>query len=153
MAINLDGFAVLARIGAHPDSFSGIKAAVTKSAHDLVVKQLKTKTTTLRDMRSIRDAVGIDQFGLILDGLNEPTVKSILSRLDKHHPDLKAADARWRRSQLRALCEGAAEPSEKVIVAKKKASGRAQGPAGRVNNPSGFGTETMDVFRQSLRKK
>lgn len=153
MAINLDGFAVLERIGAHPDSFAGIKTAVTKSAHDLIVKQLKTKTTTLRDVRRVREAVGIDQFGLILDGMNEPSVKSILSRLDKHHPDLKAADARWRRTRLRALCEGAAEPSEKVKVAVKKAPRRSQAPAARVNNPSGFGTEAMDVFRQSLRKK
>jgi hypothetical protein len=144
---------VLERIGAHPDAFSGIKAAVTKSAHDLVVKQLKTKTTTLQDMRSVRDALGINQFDLILDGMNEPTVKSILSRLDKHHPNLKSADARWRRVQLRTLCEGGAEPSEKVKVGKKKAPGRSQTPVARVNNPSGFGTEAMDVFRQSVRKK
>jgi hypothetical protein len=153
MGTEIDGFALLKKIGDHPDVFRHVKAAVTKTSYDLVVKQAKLKTTGLPELRSIRDVVGKEQFGLLLDGLNDASVKSILTRLDKYHPDLKNSDGRWKRDRLRELCLGLAEPAERVKAPKssKRASSRKE--VEHPDNPSGLGSETLKAFRETLKRK
>jgi hypothetical protein len=153
MVAELDGFAVLQRIGSHPHSFVYVKIAVTKAAQDLVTKQLKAKTTTLQDIRAVRKVLGPEQFGILLDGMNDASIKSILTRLDKHHPDLKVSDNRWKRSHLRALFEGAAEPSIKQHASKGQGSGRSKTRKTEQKHLTGLGSEVIDVFRQSIKRK
>jgi hypothetical protein len=43
-----------------------------------------------------RAALGADAFDLILDGLTDNQVKSLVTRVDKHHPELKTASPEWR---------------------------------------------------------
>jgi len=146
MTTELDGFAVLERIGAHPDSFIDIKIAVTKAAHDLVVKHLKAKTTILLEIRAVRKILGPIQFGLVLDGMNDATIKSIVTKLDKYHPDIKTSDSRWKRNHLRVLSEGSAEPSVKQPAIKRRTSARPKSPKAVRSNPSGLGSEVMHIF-------
>jgi hypothetical protein len=152
MATELDGFAVLEKIGGQPDRFIGIKVAVAKAAHDLVVKHLKAKSTTLLEVRTVRKILGPDQFGLILDSMNDASVKSIVMKLDRYHPDMKASDSRWKRNHLRVLSEGSAEPSVKQPAVKRRTSARSKSPKGVRSNPSGLGSEVMHIFRERVRK-
>jgi len=153
MATELDGFAVLEKIGGHPDRFIGIKVAVVKAAHDLAVKHLKAKSTTLLEIRAVRKILGPDQFGLILDGMNDASVKSIVTKVDRYHPGMKASDSRWKRSHLRVLSEGSVEPSVKQPAVKRGTSARSKSPKVVRSNPSGLGSEVMNVFRQSIKRK
>jgi hypothetical protein len=50
---------------------------------------LKAKSVGLDGLREIRRALGENQFGLVVEGLKDAEVKSVVTRLDKHHPDLK----------------------------------------------------------------
>jgi hypothetical protein len=48
-----------------------------------------------------------------------------VSKLDKHHPELKASNAQWRRRQISALVDGSVEP---VAKPDKKASKQPAAP-------------------------
>jgi hypothetical protein len=146
--LELDGFAVLREIGDHPEAFGGIGAVVAKVARELVVKRLKLKSLTVQEARAVRDAVGSDAFGAIIAGLNTANLKSIVAKLDKHHPELKGSTAEWQRQHLTALLEGVAEPVQKSAK-PKKAAAQPKAPA----VPIGFRTEAMSVFRESLKRK
>ena len=129
MALDIDGFAVLCSIGAHPNAFPSIAPEAAKIARGLVVKQLKARASNLKSMRDICAALGADAFDLILDGLTDDQVKSLISRIDKHHPDLKTVTPEWRLQRVRALAHGTAEPIEKKrAAAKSKAKATAQQP-------------------------
>jgi hypothetical protein len=147
----LDGFAVLRAIGENPDTFSGIDAAVGKAARDLVIKRLKSKSLAVDDARAVREAVGHDMFDRIVEGMSAAHLKAIVTRLDKHHPELKGSSAQWQRQHLQTLLEGAAEPAQKLARSKKA------GPRAKTAEPSptpiGFRTEAMSVFRESLKRK
>jgi hypothetical protein len=41
-------------------------------------------------------------------------VKTIVGKLDKHHPELKTSNAIGRRQQLRALADGSVAPAAKI---------------------------------------
>lgn len=131
MAIDIDGFAVLHKIGAHSSTFADVAADAAKTARALVTKQLKAKTTTLKTVCDIRKALGDDAFQLILDGIPDLQIKGLLGRLDKYHPDLETLNAQSRRRQLSALAEGSAEPTVKPkgavkAKAKKKAPAKQE---------------------------
>src|ERR1700754_2938267 len=100
MSIALDGFEVFRQLGKHAEVFAPIRADVDKQAKALIVKCLKAKSVGLDALRHIRKALGEDQFGLILEGLKDSEAKSILTRIDKHHPELKVGSAAWRRQHL-----------------------------------------------------
>jgi Arc/MetJ family transcription regulator len=146
----LDGFAVLRAIGENPDAFGEIDAAVAKAARELVIKRLKSKSLAVDDARAVREAVGYDMFDRIVEGMPAAHLKSIVSKLDKHHPDMKRSSAQWQRQHLQTLLEGAAEPTQKS--AKSKKTGQAK-TAGTPPTPIGFRTEAMSVFRESLKRK
>src|SRR5215475_8267923 len=113
MALDIDGFAVLRSIAAHPSEFPEVAAEAAKVARALAIKQIKSKGSSLERLRGVRKALGGAAFSLILDGVPDSQVKTLVTRFDKHHPDLKSSKPEWRRRQLIALAEGAAEPAAK----------------------------------------
>jgi len=135
MKIDIDGFAVLRSIAAHHRIFADVTPEAAKAARTLVLKQLKAKTADLKCLREIRKAVGTDSFELIADGMTDTEVKSIISKLDKNHPELKQSDAQWRRHHMRALADGSIEPAEKAKPAPKtqKRKKDASEPAGSID--------------------
>ena len=119
MAVELDGFSLLKSIGAHAHVFSEIKNDVLKAARTLVVKQLKTKSAGMKSLRDVRESLGHDSFALIVDGMKDAEVKSLLGKLDKHQPELMGSNPQWRLAQLRALADGSIEPAAKVAAKTK----------------------------------
>jgi hypothetical protein len=134
MALEVDGFEVLRSIGDHPSAFSAIPAEAAKAARDLVLKQIKSKASDLTNLRAVQRALGRETVCLILDGVPDSQIKTLLTRLDKNHPELKESDSQWRRRQLIALLDGSAEPtlkqagSGKPRKAKKKPAEQQRPP-------------------------
>ena len=124
MPLDIDGFAVLRSIAAHPSAFSDVAVEAAKAARALVTKQIKGKGSTLKSLRDVRKALGGDAFNLILDGVPDPQVKTLVTRFDKHHSDLKASNPQWRRRQLSALVDGSVEPAAKPKVVPKGKAGK-----------------------------
>ena len=124
MALDIDGLAVLRSIATHPSIFSDIAADAAKAARALVTKQINGKGVTLKKLRDVRKALGDDAFSLILDGLPDAQIKSLVTKFDKYHPDLKTSNPPWRRRQLSALADGSAEPAEKPKAAPKPKAGK-----------------------------
>src|SRR5262245_45694047 len=119
MPLDIAGFAVLARIAAHPAAFQEIAKDATAAARTLVVKQIKSKATGLQRLRDIRAALQPEAFGLVMDGLPDAQIKSLLGKLDKHNPQLGSSTPEWRRQQVLALASGSAEPAAKVKAPPK----------------------------------
>jgi len=147
----LDGFAVLRAIAGHADAFSAIDTAVAKAARDLIAKRLKLKSLTVQDVRVVRDAVG-EPFELIIDEMTAANLKSLVTKLDKHHAGLKGSNPETLRRHLRALLNGSVEPADKKAGGKAKVSPQQKATA-TPSTPIGFRTEAMSVFRESLKRK
>lgn len=153
MSIALDGFYVLQRLGKHAELFVAVRADADKAARALVVKCLKSKSLGLDALRQMHKALGGDQFSLVLEGLKDADVKSILTRLDKHVPELKTGTTTWRRQHLQALAEGEAYLSSPPAKAEKKAvpkKGRAAKP---VAEPKRLQSDVMDLYRAGGKQK
>jgi hypothetical protein len=116
MALDVDGFAILQAITARPDIFPDIRAEAAKAGRALVVKQLKARGLAPADLRRIRDSLGAEPFALVLDGLTDAEARSLATRLDRHHPDLRSAPPDWLRRHLLALANDA-EPAPKGSAA------------------------------------
>ncbi|MEZ5786931.1 MAG: hypothetical protein R3D62_10820 [Xanthobacteraceae bacterium] len=127
MALALDAFKILHIVGAHPEAFPDVTAEASKAARDLVTKQLKIKSGGLISIRAVYKVLGQEAFSSIVDGMKDTEVKTLVTKIDKHHPELKTSNAYWRRNQLCALAAGAAEPSPKIEKLRKKASGKTSG--------------------------
>jgi hypothetical protein len=82
-----------------------------------VIKQLKAKNTGLHSVRDIRKAIGADAFGLIMDGMTDAQVKSLVSKLDKKHPELKSSQ-NHRPSRKRRLRCGSGVTSDRGSLAR-----------------------------------
>ncbi len=128
MALEIDGLAVLCAIAEAPEAFPAIRSDVTKAAHALVTKQLKAKTLDLAGLRAVREALGPQPLALIVDGLKDAEVKALVTRLDKHHPDLKDGPAVAHRRHLMALAADL-DPVAAPAAKPKSAKGPAKGPA------------------------
>jgi hypothetical protein len=129
MALDIDGFAVFKVIASHPAVFPEIELEVGKTARALIVKQIKHKTADLKKMRDVYGVLGESTFKLIIDGIPDAQIKTIVTRIDKNHPDIKKETSQWRRQQLIALLDGSKEPAPKEAkkpakrtAAKKKES-------------------------------
>jgi hypothetical protein len=147
MSIALDGFEVFRQVGKHAEVFAPIRTEVDKQARALVVKCLKAKSVGLDAFRGIREALGQEQFGLLLEGLKDTEVKSVLTRLDKHHPDMKEGNTGWRRQHLMALADGSSTPHAPPAKAKKAIVRKAKA------EPPRLSSEVIDVYRESGKKK
>jgi hypothetical protein len=112
MALDVDGYAVLGTIGSRPDIFPAIARDAAKAARTLVVKQIAHRTTGLQTVRDIRTTLGPHAFSLIVDGMSDAQIKSLVLKLDKYAPEEEVADGAARRHVLK-LAEGAAQPSER----------------------------------------
>jgi len=121
MALDIDGFAVLKVIAAHPSAFPDIAAEVGKTARALVIKQVKSKTSDLKKIRDVLGAIGASNFKLIIDGLPDAQIKTLVAKLDKNHPEIRTETALWRRQHLIALVDGSKEPAPKAKVEKPAA--------------------------------
>jgi hypothetical protein len=144
MALDIDGFAVLHSIAAHRRMFPDVATEVAKAARTLVIKQVKAKNTGLHSVRDIRKAIGAGTFDLIMDGMTDAQVKSLVTKLDKNHPELKSSTSQWRRHQLKGLAEGSTEPAPKVPKAKSPPKQKTKSPLKqktkkRVSEPSEAG--------------
>jgi hypothetical protein len=157
MSIALDGFEVLRRLGKHADAFAVVRADVDKAAGALVLKCLKAKSTGINELREIHKALGPDQFGLVLENLKDAEMKAILTRLDKHHPELKGATSAWRRPHMKALAEGSSDPSSPPPKPTKKATAGKKAATGKKANsksePARLQSEVMEVFREGGKSK
>ena len=145
MAVELDGFSLLNSIGAHAHVFSEIKNDVLKAARTLVVKQLKTKSAGMKSLRDVRESLGHDSFALIVDGMKDAEVKSLLGKLDKHQPELKGSNPQWRLAQLRALADGSIEPAAKVAAKTKS------GKKSKATVPERLTSRAMAAVRKDRR--
>ncbi|WP_298957576.1 hypothetical protein [uncultured Methylobacterium sp.] len=125
MALEIDGLAVLCAIAESPEAFPAIRSEVTKAARALVVTQLKAKTLTVEGLRKVEAALGPQPLALVLDGMKDAEVKSLVTRLDKHHPELKAATPLEHRRRLRELAGGTDPVGKPKPVAKAKAPSKA----------------------------
>ncbi|CAO4148954.1 DUF2336 domain-containing protein [Methylorubrum aminovorans] len=106
MALDVDGYAVLQAMASAPEAFPDIRTEIPKVARTLVVKQLKARSLRVASLRMIREILGSESFALIADGMSEPEVKGLVTRLDPHHPSLKTATPGWHRHRLAALAAG-----------------------------------------------
>lgn len=152
MSIALDSFDVLRRIGKHADVFKPIRAEVDKTARALVLKCLKSKAVGIDGLRGIRDALGNEPFELLLEGLKEAEVKSLLTRLDKHFSDLKEGSSAVRRRQLLTLAAGEAEPAAAPAKPAKKAKA-AKTAKKAATEPARLQSDVMDLFREGDKRK
>lgn len=144
MPIALDSFEVLRAIGQHADLFKPVRAEVDKAARALMVKWLKAKTVGIDALRDMFAALGHAPFELLVEGLKDAELKSLLTRLDKHHPELKTGSASWRRQRVLALATGEPPSAPPAKAAKKKA---------KKTEPTRLHSETMDVFKQGDKRK
>lgn len=146
MPISLDGFEVFRQVGKHADLFASIRADVDKQARALVVKCLKAKAVDLAALSDIRKALGSQQFGLVLDGLKDAELKSMLTRLDKHHPELKQSSTAWKRDHLSALADGSTLPHDAPAKVKKVSAKKAK------SEPSRLESAVVDAYREANKK-
>lgn len=129
MALELDGFETWRTIANHPAVFARLRAEAAKTARSALSKLLKSRATGLAEMREIRRALGKDIFVLAVNGMKDGEIRTLVSRLDKHHPELKLAGAEWRRRHLLALAGGEADPVKKPEPARR--SGPSAGKSRR----------------------
>lgn len=106
MALEIDGYAVFGAVAAMPELFPDIRPEVARTARALVVRQLKAKALPLVRLRQIRRALGAENFALIADGMSDAEIRALVARLDRHHPELKAASPEWCRAHLEGLAAG-----------------------------------------------
>jgi hypothetical protein len=119
MALDIDGFAVLGAIAANRASFPSIASEASKIARSLVVKQLRSKDTSLNLIRNMHGVLGAKAFNLILEGVTDDQIKSLVVKVDKYNPDLKTATAQWRLQRMQALADSSADPTERAKTASK----------------------------------
>ena len=119
MALDLDGFKVLRKIGEKPDAFACVAVEAKKAARTLLVKYVKAKSTDLTAVRSMRNALRED-FDLFLEGMTDAELKAVGTKLDKNNADLRAASAAQRRAQIHSLASGTTEPVAKETKATRK---------------------------------
>lgn len=122
MAIDVDGFAVLGAIAQSPQRFALIEADIDKAARSLLVKLLKAKGLALQPLRDVHDAVGAATFSLVLDGMSDAEMRSLVAKVDKHCPELKAMSAATLRRRTIELATGADAAQKSVRAAAPKRS-------------------------------
>jgi hypothetical protein len=152
MSIALDSFEVLRRIGKHTDVFKPVRAEVDKAARALVTKCLKAKAVGLGELRGIREALHHEPFELLLEGLKDAEVKSLLTRLDKHFAELKGDSGAVRRRHLLALAACEADPAPPPAKPAKKAKA-AKVPKKAAVEPVRLQSDVMDLFREGDKRK
>jgi hypothetical protein len=122
MALEFDGFEAWRSIADNPETFASVRAEAAKTARIALTKCVKAKTAGIPALRSIRKALGKKLFALLIDGMKDAELKTLVTRLDRYHPDLKGSDPQWQRQHVLQLVRGEAEPAAKF--AKSTRSGK-----------------------------
>ena len=95
--------------------------------------------------------VGPEALDPIVEGSAAANLKSIVTKLDKHHPEMKGSTPAWQRQHLRALLGGTVEPDAEDSQTEE-AGPPAKGSSD-AERRSASSTEAMSVFRESLKRK
>lgn len=119
MALDLDAFETWRAIGKEPELFAPIRAEAAKAARTVLVKMLKSKSLSLGQAAEMRKAIGKETFALLIDGMKDAEVKTLVTRFDKHNAEAKSDSAEWRRRHLIDLVRGEVEPAGKPVPVKK----------------------------------
>lgn len=122
MALDVDGFWLLAKISCEPNVFPDIRMEAAKAARMLVVKQLKAKAASLETLRRIYMHLGGDVFALLADGFTDSEATSLVSKFDMYHPDRLGSPANWARRHLVALARGT-EPAPRSPLRRSPPNG------------------------------
>src|SRR5262245_39874653 len=104
---------VLTAIGVNREVFSGIELEAAKAARSLVVKQLRVGDSDVKTLRDVRKALGKTNFVLLGENMSPAELKSLSTKFDKYRPQLKNADAAWRRNHICELADGRIDVSAK----------------------------------------
>lgn len=123
MALELDGFETWRAIADHPLLFAPLRPEASKGARTALSKLFKSRAIAVPELRQIMSALGRDIVALVINGMKDREVKTMVGRLDKHHPEQKAASAEWRRRHLLTLARGDVEPVAKPAPAGRSRSG------------------------------
>lgn len=146
MAIDLDAFEVLRRIGKHPRLFADVRAEAGKAARALVARQLKTKSSNLQVLRDVYEALGSSALGLLLDGMSDREVAALVARWDTDQPE--TATAAERRKRLVALADGSAKSAAAKPGKSKKPARPKKRTASSPAKPAPLASESMAAVRQ-----
>src|SRR5262245_61115869 len=131
MSIRLDGFAILRAVARHAELFCDARSAVDKAALAILTAQFKAKRCDLGRLRRTRKALGAGELARILKHLPDAVPKSLIDRIDPHHPKKTNGSAARARSRVMTLASGAAAPEQasRGPVKKRAASAKRKGPS------------------------
>lgn len=147
MSLDIDGYAVLRVIGSQPRLFANVSLEARKAAKALVVKQLKA-SADVEDLRGVRKAVGDNNLSLLIDSMTDAELKSLASRFDKYHPELKTFTPTRRRQHLDALARGGVQPMERPKKAKAAPSKRVSKTRSKSAKSPGLVSKAMAAVRK-----
>jgi hypothetical protein len=105
MALDIDGFDVLRRIGGKPKLFAKVAVEAKEFARKLVIKQIE-KIETLKDLKAICKGLGKDTFVLLSDSLSDAAVRRIVKLSDPYQPDFDQSSPAHLRSHVVVLGSG-----------------------------------------------
>jgi hypothetical protein len=118
--MKLDGWALFRAIGSNSAAFTDALPEVHKAALSIVVKVIKRKKT-LEQLRGLHDALGEDQFAVVLEHLADKDLKALIKVFDPHNPLRNSGTGQAVRLQLKSLAAGAALPVAKPAAPVKTA--------------------------------
>ena len=144
MALTLDGYDVVSKIGASPTIFPALKAELAKNAEALIKKQLKDKNLDLVGLRAVGNTLGEETIALVLELSKPAEVKSIAKKIDKHWVASVGNESLSTRRRLLDLAFGRTELADRPIRSTSRPT-RAASAKPKAASP--FGTSAMGVRR------
>lgn len=84
MTLTLDGFEVLARIGANRQAFPLLEHEAAAIAEGLVMAELLSKDLDRGAFAALLDALGEDTIALVLETLTQRQLRALLKAIDPH---------------------------------------------------------------------
>ena len=147
MSLTIDGFAVLAAIGATRRQFGVIDTDVANFATKLVEKPLFAKSSTLDGLRAISAAVGHEVLALILESAGDKKLKPLVKKLDKHHQSSASSDPVVLRRHILDLARGQSPADPPPPPARAIRRPRSTAPSRRSRNT------TVPLDTEAMRAK
>ncbi len=144
MALTLDGYDVLRKIGTSPTIFPALKTELAKNAEALIKKQLKDKNLDLMGFRALGNVLGEETVALVLELSKPAEVKSLAKKIDKHWVAAVGNEGLSARRRMLDLAFGRTEPAERLIQPTTK---RVRSAPAKPKAASPFGTSAMGVRR------
>lgn len=144
MAITLDGYDILRRVGSNPSVFPALKTDLAKSAESLIKKQLKDKALNVSGLRELRSVIGDENLTLVIELTRSSELTALLKKLDKDgSPAAGGNDNDMRRHLLDLACSRQ-DPAAKPVKVSKTTNQKV-GKSPKSSSP--FGTTAMGVRR------